>query len=372
MRDIRRRMAAGEELPHCAACAHNEKHNGTSYRLLSNERWIDRNPALQQAIESAVDWATPTGPLLFDLRFGNLCNLKCTACKPLYSSQIERDPVHAPWVIDAPHARLPSRFGGDADWSEAGGLIDEIMDLSGDLRSIQLAGGEPTINKTQIGWLRRICDAGRAPDIDLSISTNLSNVRPEVFALFQRFKTLEVVLSIDGHGPTYEYVRYPGKWANLTRNIVRLREVRPDATISINFVLQAVNAFNLVELIDWALDENIKLLVSIGRGLDHYNDFRILPPVLRARIRAALDAMLRRRSNHELSTLRANIAAVFDEIDATDFTEDQRRSHVVGFMQFVNDMDTSRGLSFRTIEPKIHEGVAAYCGEWDEGRRFAK
>lgn len=148
MTDIRRSMAAGERLPHCDSCFQNEKHSGRSYRLNSRARWIENEPSLKEEIESAGDLPASSAPLFVDLRLGNLCNLKCTVCKPLYSSQIERDPVHSAWVTDAPYARLAGRFGDASEWSQADGLIDEIVDLSGDLRAIQLAGGEPTINKT--------------------------------------------------------------------------------------------------------------------------------------------------------------------------------------------------------------------------------
>src|SRR5215204_3078069 len=106
MKDIRRRMAAGEELPHCAACFHNESFGRASYRTHSNDRWLGHpvyGMKLQRAVEESTDGAAKHTPMYFDLRLGNICNLKCTACKPLYSSQIERDPVHAKWVVDAPY-----------------------------------------------------------------------------------------------------------------------------------------------------------------------------------------------------------------------------------------------------------------------------
>ena len=129
LKDVRRRMAGGERIAQCGTCWHNERFSGTSFRAESNKRWLDGNPALRAAIESAENWAAPGDPLYLDLRLGNLCNLKCTICKPLYSSQIERDPVHARWNTDAPHSRFPSRFA-ESEWWRAGALVDEIVDMS--------------------------------------------------------------------------------------------------------------------------------------------------------------------------------------------------------------------------------------------------
>src|SRR5262249_14643706 len=43
------------------------------------------------------DHAAPA-PIYYQLMPGNLCNLKCRMCVPMYSSQIERDPVHRQWA----------------------------------------------------------------------------------------------------------------------------------------------------------------------------------------------------------------------------------------------------------------------------------
>jgi hypothetical protein len=86
--------------------------------------------------------------------------------------------------VDAPYVRLEKRFGGDGDWFEADAMLGEIVGIADRLSLIQLAGGEPTINKTRIALLQNLCATGRAPDIDLEVVTNLSNVRPQIFDLF--------------------------------------------------------------------------------------------------------------------------------------------------------------------------------------------
>jgi sulfatase maturation enzyme AslB (radical SAM superfamily) len=374
MKDIRRKMSAGENLPHCEACYNNERFGRASYRQHSNQRWLQdetRAEAIRQSIDRSSDGFALHSPGYFDLRLGNICNLKCTACKPLYSSQIERDAVHSKWITDAPYHRLAHRFATAGDWSEADELADEIVAMAGELSLIQLAGGEPTINKTQMALLRRLADSGKAREIDLEVVTNLSSVRDEIYDLFASFRSLSIGLSIDGCEATYEYVRYPGKWSALLRNVARLRERCPGVRMSINAVLQAVNAVNVIDLFGWADEAGIQINLSIGRGLDHFNDFRILPPSLRAAIRADFEAYFLRRSNQNVQALRQNIRSVFDEMDATEFAEADRRARSINFMHFVNDMDTSRRLSFRQLAPAIHDALGAEIGHWAEETRFA-
>jgi sulfatase maturation enzyme AslB (radical SAM superfamily) len=373
MRDIRRRMLTGEQIPNCDACFHDERYGRDSYRLKSNRKWLHEHPRaveINQTIENSVDGHMPLSPLYFDLRIGNLCNLKCTCCKPLYSSQIERDPVHSKWVIDAAHGRFDNRFTDSEEWSQSDALRGEIMAFSGDLSRIQLAGGEPTINKVQMGMLRWLCDEDRAKDIDLEVVTNLTNVREEIYDIFSRFQSLAVDVSIDGHGPVYEYVRFPAKWHMLTRNVRRLREIRQDVRLTINFVLQALNALNLVDLLSWADDESINLSVTIGRGLNHYNDFRILPAAARAEMRRRLDEFFLRKSNRDLTFLRNEIETVLREMDESDFDDTERREKMPGLMQFINDIDRSRQLSFRNACPDTIRFLTEYYGSWDDRTRY--
>jgi len=310
-------------------------------------------------------------PSYFDLRLGNVCNLKCTICKPLYSSQIERDPVHAPWNTDAPYVRLANRFGTTDEWFNAEGLPNEIMEMSGNLAMIQLAGGEPTINRTQIAFLKKLCVAGRAPAIDLTVVTNLIAVQPDVFATLAQFKSLFVIVSVDGCGETYEYVRYPGTWPALVRNIGRLRQLRPDIQIRIDAVLQAINALNIPDLFEWADSQDIPIELWFGRGLDQYNDFRILPQDIRMQFASRFENYFVRKGNRDMASVRQNVETIIAEATATDFSEQQRRERVISFMHFINDLDSSRKLSFRKIAPDIHDAMSAYLGSWHEEKRYA-
>ena len=86
-------MSAGEQLPHCDACFNVEKFGRRSYRMISNESAGSSNTLVlvrfRRRIHESSEGATNHTPLTFDLKLGNVCNLKCTVCKPLYSSQIE-------------------------------------------------------------------------------------------------------------------------------------------------------------------------------------------------------------------------------------------------------------------------------------------
>jgi len=58
-------------------------------------------------------------------------------------------------------------------------------------------------------------------------------------------------------------------------------------------------------------------------------------------------------------------------MDANDIPDEERRKRIVNFMQFVNDIDASRRLSFKSIAPDIFDAVDSYVGGWNVGTRYA-
>jgi sulfatase maturation enzyme AslB (radical SAM superfamily) len=178
-------------------------------------------------------------------------------------------------------------------------------------------------------------------------------------------------VSVDGTQATYEYVRFPGKWSSLANNIGRLRETLPGVQVQITLVLQAVNALNVVDVFDWADSENIPIQILIGRGLDEYNDFRIMPLAVRSKLRERFESYFARKGNRVGAAERQHVELILAEIDATDFSEEVRRERIKGFMHFINDMDKSRRLSFKTAAPELYDDVVAYAGGWDSSTRYA-
>jgi glutamate-1-semialdehyde 2,1-aminomutase len=101
MRKARRDMLEGRHVPDCSHCYVQEKQGGVSLRQEANARWADElGPLLDALVEESRhrDHEASELPLYYQLMPGNLCNLKCRMCNPLFSTMIERDPVHSQWI----------------------------------------------------------------------------------------------------------------------------------------------------------------------------------------------------------------------------------------------------------------------------------
>lgn len=117
MRRVRRDMLAGKHVADCSACYVAEKSSGTSRRVESNERWAkELGPLFEQLLEQSrsEEYAVGGLPLYYQLMPGNLCNLKCRMCFPVFSEGIARDPVHSKW---APVLLDVTRVRSGPDWS---------------------------------------------------------------------------------------------------------------------------------------------------------------------------------------------------------------------------------------------------------------
>jgi len=200
-----------------------------------------------------------------DLRFGNKCNLACRSCGPSNSDQWYRD-----W--HGLHDRL--EFGGDDDteirlfkdrdgklktkdsryaWHEHSQLLAYINDNLQDIDRLYFTGGEPTISHTHRDLLDQIIATGHASRITLEYNTNMAAVPPALFDKWKQFKSIHLGMSLDGMGPQFEYIRHPGRWDAVLRNLRRL-DTEPGldhVQATVTMVVGVYNVLHLLDMLTW-------------------------------------------------------------------------------------------------------------------------
>lgn len=356
-RAARRRMATGEPMTSCGYCYKNEENGVPSYRQFAVDEFRSvhgRSIADIVAASAARDYAADD-PVYVDLRLGNLCNLKCRMCHPDFSSQIERDSIHAAWrrgdrdtrVVDLSH-----RFSSNLEhWSESLQLIEELAEFTEEVELIQLAGGEPAINKAQLQLLQRLVERDQAKRIRLTIWSNLTSAPPSFYQLLEAFKQVTAFGSADGFGATYEYVRFPAKWPAFERNARTLAGL-PQVCLLISPVLQAYNALDLTALYDWCLEVGARPQINI-LNQPLYLDYRILPMTARRLAAERLAGWIARHRDDPL--VDEKFAASLDALVGALANEEDRLEGrpIDDFMRFTNDLDASRGQNIRAALPEL-------------------
>ena len=226
----------GVEHAGCIKCYQEEQHGWHSLRQWQN-LWYP----------SEVKQVSVNNPIYhLELRLGNFCNLKCIMCGPDHSSSIaaERHAYRERFIqINAPmpQSKMP-HYWKEEEFKQFAQTI-----LTTHARRVNITGGEPFIIPEVVKFLEML--GPRANDIRLSFNTNLTEVGDKLLIALQKFKNIDIMISLEGTGAMNDYVRYPSRWTDIESNIQLLKRELPQARLEIVHVLQHTSAYALPDLV---------------------------------------------------------------------------------------------------------------------------
>lgn len=388
--EVREAMLRGERPAACASCYAVEDRGEESRRQIENTVFLEEAAALgpQGGVgaycaerEGIDDLRTTVAQLAqydgkpwnFDLRFDNICNLKCVICGGHSSSRIEADSVHMAWTGEQPITRQPNRFGNVEKWIKSDAVMNELIAFGEDVRYLQLAGGEPFLSRLALEWLAHLGASGRAGLVSLRIFTNLQTFDEGIIKLLEPFKKIHMILSIDGTRDVYEYVRYPGRWSTLSAHADLLEHALKDrlsqVDVTINATMSAHGASRILEVFDFAKSHGFGAMLNNAVGPAHAST-NYLPNETKARLDSELRAYAARNPHFVL--LPQQIDQAMQMMRTVNIADPTHAAGVRNFMRFTNDMDASRGLSFKSIQPRVYAAFCQEFGGWDPETRFSR
>lgn len=227
---IRQKILDGKRIKYCSKCYEAEDQGFVSLRQRTIDDVVESNKTkelfdnVDQFIENK-----PIEPLWYDLRISNNCNLSCRMCGPKYSST---------WA----------QLTGDENTHL--GFEPEI-EISPDAYKIQLAGGEPFMIKRFASMLEKI----KNTECEIVVNTNGTIVTDALFNQLCRFKTVQIVLSLDGYGDLNNYIRRGSNWNAIVNNIKLFQQA--GFNLLVNTVVQRDNVSYLGQLGDFLQSVNI-------------------------------------------------------------------------------------------------------------------
>ena len=244
--ELRQKMLDNEYIPGCDVCYHNEEYGRQSRRLINNEQYNTVTPTSTQSNLKIK---------FFDLRFGNLCNLKCRSCNPTNSSQIEKEIIE---INKAEYTRFYPHFDVETNyWWETDTFDENIKGQVDNIDTIYMTGGEPTVIEKNFEILSDLIESDKSKDITLIINTNLTNTNPKFYQYLPNFKSVILQLSIDGYEKVQEYLRYPSKFKQIDESIHKLIKIH-NVKLWATPVIQIGNLNTIVDLFKYFEDINIK------------------------------------------------------------------------------------------------------------------
>ncbi len=263
--EIRNIILRDEKLLECATCwreeelfrsdwSKNRKNELPSKRRIENQKWLHREKTkLADSFQTVID-----DPKIryFDVRLSNLCNLKCRMCWPHFSSQIVKE------QREFDKAGLPTHYVKYVlpEW-DTKLLFQGIEDNLIALEETTFVGGEPTLHEEMYALLDRLVSTGRSKSIRLKYTTNLTNIQDRLYHYAKNFKNTVINGSIDGVGPTNDYIRHPSDWTTIERNIDTILASRRDVYqhLTLTPVIQIYNVWNLGDIVRLYMEKWLNL-----------------------------------------------------------------------------------------------------------------
>lgn len=285
----------------------------------------------------------------WDIRFSNLCNLKCRSCGHIFSSQ---------WYQD--QAKLA---GGD--WRDRNTVLNyagrteldmwEQMEPHLDyVEQIYFAGGEPLLMEEHYNILEELVKRKRF-DVRLIYNTNFTHTElkgKSVFGYWKQFDSVAVGASLDDSGARGEYIRKGTDWAVVEQNRRDMLETCPEVDFYISPTLSIMNAWHLPDFHrDWverglirAQDLNVNILQDPA-----YYRIDIAPTEYKQRLSTKymnhID-WLRHQDQLQRATIGFESAITF--MMATD------NSHMIDtFWRTTHELDTIRRENILDVIPEL-------------------
>ena len=352
MRDTRLQLLADQVPTSCTKCFQEEANGITSKRQWETEVWNEQLDMDNIVGSITEDGALPVSIPYFDLRLGNMCQLKCVMCSPHDSSSWIKD-----WKLQYPKYKsieLKQDQGWDSKydytWYQKGSFLDTMKEQAQFIKELYFAGGEPLLIPEHYKILQFMVDTGNAGNCMLRYNSNGLELPEKLLELWSHFKEVRFNFSIDAIGDKNHYIRYPSDWNTIVQNLHILDNTPDNIIVNIACAVQLLNIIYLPELAKWKLSQNFKKVHmhpktngDIGTHLVYfpsYLNIRVLPV--------------------ELKELAAkNIRGFTDNPRWLGFIDymmqEDWSSKLPSTIEYLETCDTTRETNFRLVFPELNK-----------------
>lgn len=317
---------------HCKHCYEIEKGGGESKRLREIKYW-EREYAPEPV--PMMDGNTLE---MLDLKMGNTCNLACAMCAPDSSSK---------WA--SVYKELGIKAAKVEQWQDTDKFWEQLSDISGNVRKIELAGGEPFMIKKQEKLLKFLVESGQAKDVDITWITNCTFWPEKLVKYFTEFKMVRIMLSLDNTDEQFEYIRYPAKWKPTFDIFLKFKELRDAGIIEmgISHSVGMLNAWWLPEFHAWAREHRVNV----------YNNLILYPIGARELPTEFKQLLFEKLSNHTNTEYQLNPIVGDDNWFTNYFMEDSTDTEKARTRDYINNIliPSRRDMDFYTAFPELKE-----------------
>ena len=269
MKNIRRRMLAGEVLSECQVC-NDQLLNTDVYRSYFNRLF-------SHLYETVLDSTDSTGyttlkPISWDYRFSNLCNFKCRMCGDMLSSSWETEQRqnnminwHNPknnWMKPDIRQEI-TQFQDNQIEAEFSKAVEEHR-----IQEVYWVGGEPLMYEQHWRYMQRIIELGDGQNVYARYNTNLSRINYRGCNLYNdildRIRDWQICASLDGTGEIGEYIRTGLNYKEFINNFQQgIGHARHSKQMRLDFTLTLPGMFEIVNIDKLARTLGVEVLAKV-------------------------------------------------------------------------------------------------------------
>lgn len=247
MRQMRLNMLEDKPCKQCTDCYEQERAGFSSMRNNMNKNFGQRIGIVDKTLP---DGSMPDFRLHYwDVRFSNICNLKCRSCGSIFSSRWYDDDVKL-WGHELrPRVQFAGRHEND--------IWEQMQEHVPYLDQIYFAGGEPLIMEEHNRILKLLIEKGNT-NVRLIYNTNLTELkykRESVLDLWKHFPNVCVAASLDDMGDRAAVIRSGTDWTQVEQNIRDLKRECPHIDFMISPTLSVMNIWNFVNFHRYMVDQ---------------------------------------------------------------------------------------------------------------------
>ena len=252
MRQFRLKMLNDKPDARCKVCYEKEKTGNWSLRYAEiRKRHHDAKTYILNTEEdgSSLD----SKPIYWDIRFSNICNMRCRMCGHFSSSRwfadakaIREQYGNYNYSVSEPHTNQAIIHGVE----DSTALLDRLDEYIPYVKEFYFAGGEPLIMEEHYRILKRL-DELELYNVYIRYNTNFMQMHYkdlDVIEMWKKFKNVHVAASIDASGARAELIRKDTVWATIERNVERLAKDAPNVHFEVSPTLQILNILTISDL----------------------------------------------------------------------------------------------------------------------------
>jgi MoaA/NifB/PqqE/SkfB family radical SAM enzyme len=366
MKTVRLQMLEGKVPPSCTKCFEEESKGIVSKRQWESSVWNERLDMATIIDATGEDGSLPVDIPYFDLRLGNMCQLKCIMCSPHDSSSWIKE-----WKLQYPKYKTielqqDQQWNSDFDytWYKKGSFLHDMRSQAYNISELYFAGGEPLLIPEHYKILEFMVETGAATNCILRYNSNGLELSEKLFELWKHFKQVKFNFSVDAVGAKNDYIRYPSKWADVVANLERLDDTPDNIVVNIACAVQILNVLTISELVHWKESKNFKKinLPPYGAGLvgthlvylPSYLNVRVLPLHLKNRVAKQVEYFCSRKTNDP--EFMTNPYGVKRWQGLVQYMMSEDWSHKLPtLLDYLTVTDQRRGTDFRTIFPELRD-----------------